>query len=133
MRSLYARPSLTKLRETITDVIFGKFDFQDVVDITHRLADYFHYAWEGKLPIWHGKINITKTARLLDINRIIPTILGMPLNLTAKAAGHLQLDSEGEVCYHTLPLTEQVLQLLYAPSRDLDTDKIEAWGEISPK
>ena len=134
MRKLYGNAALTSLRETITDVIFGHFDFGDIADITHRLSNYFDFAWNGKFRILHHKKDITKTVRLVDIKRVIPTVLGMPLNLAVKAAGHVQLDNEAEISYLTVPISSKIRKW-FSSSGDLQSqpDKIEGWGKISPK
>jgi hypothetical protein len=132
MRKLYTNSDLTSLRETITDVIFGQFEWYDVVDIVHRLSEYWKFFWDGTYRVLHDKKDMTKTVHLLDIKRVIPTVLGMPLNLTVKAAGHVHLDSEVEISYVREPIATV---WSWSSSRGLQPqpDKLEGWGKISPK
>jgi hypothetical protein len=55
----------------------------------------------GKYPISSTKLNMTKTAGFLDVRRVVPTIIGMPLNLTISAAGHMELDFQTSVDFTT--------------------------------
>lgn len=127
MRALYHNsPELHLLRKTITDATFDRFNFPTLRSILYKSFDYVRYLASGKLPIYHGKANLTKTVRMFDIKRSIPTILGLPLNLSVSAAGHMKLDAEAEVCYkNDAPLAS----MLWADCND----KIEAEGYIHPK
>ena len=139
MRRLYDY-SKTKLRETITDTIFGRLHFTDISEILDNLVYVFDYLWNGEGTIWHGKQDVTKTARVMDVKRIVPTIIGMPLNLAAKAAAHLQMDVEGEVNYSTKSIPERMKSMVpkpirnyFFPSTKSDHDEIHAYAYVSPK
>ena len=127
MRALYTNsPQLNILRETFTNALFSDFDFGKLREIVQRSLEYVRYLTSGKLPIYHGKTNITKSVRIFDVKRSIPTILGIPLNLTVSAAGYMKLDVEGEVCYHN----EAPVRSLW---EDKCQDRVEATGYIHPK
>ena len=133
MRKLY-QEDLTALRQTITDATFGKFQFVTITDVLDNLGKYLHDVWNGEGEIWHGKQNITKTARFMDVKRIVPTIIGMPLNLTTKAAAHLQLDLEGGVNYSTLSLPSRIREYFWPYASDkAHHDAVHGWIHASPK
>lgn len=160
LRRLYDDDTLTNLRETVAGITLGQFDFDDTFDLVNSLVPFLHKLWHGKLvpyirgawtsrwyegwgthlgrlwtgkfPVWHDKFNITKTVRIMDVKRIIPTIIGMPLNLAAKAVGHLQLDAKWEIFYSTLTMSERVLKYFFSSAKS-PTDNIHALTEISPK
>jgi hypothetical protein len=103
-----------------------------ISDVVHNLVHFFNCVWKGVVLIHHGRVNITKTVRLLDVKRIIPTIAGMPLNLIAKVAGHVQLNGEGEIKYSTRSVFNKVMDYFSPPKRP-HQDEIHAWVELSPK
>jgi hypothetical protein len=135
MESLYGPESLTKLRETITDTIFGRLDFSDVLQIVDKIEHYFHAVWKGETDIWHGKHSVTKCARVLDVKCIIPTIIGMPLNLEAKTTGHLHLDAKEDVSFKTLSLPERIKRHFFSSSSTEQNqyDTIHSEVLVSPK
>jgi hypothetical protein len=132
MGKLYHHENLTLLRQSITDAISGKLHLEEIAHIVYHLGDYLHFAWNGGGTIWRGKQDMTKTARFVDVKRIIPTIIGMPLDLTSKAAAHLQLGLEGQVNFSTLSVTDRVREYFW-PSHDSTPDAIHSSIHISPK
>ena len=132
IRKLHDHQNLKHLSETISSIMFGHFSSFRISDVVHNLVHFFNYVWKGMVPVHHSKVNITKTVRLMDVKRIIPTITGMPLSLTARVAGHLQLDGEGEINYSTRSVYNKIIDYFF-PSRKPHSDEIHAWAELSPK
>jgi hypothetical protein len=127
MRALYTNsPQLNILRETLTNAFFTEFEFGKLREIIQMSLEYVRYLTNGKLPLYHGKTNITKSVRIVNVKHSIPTILGIPLNLTVLTAGYMKLDAEVEVCYHN----EAPIRSLW---EDKCQDRVEATGYVHPK
>lgn len=124
MRLLYSKDKLNILRETISEATFGRFSFDAIQNVFYKTLDLIT---KGKTKVYHGEFNFTKTVRFLDIKRSIPTIMGLPLNITAVAAGHLQVDAEVAIDYCT---KAPIVQLFFGIE---PRDRIEAYGEVRPK
>ena len=76
--------------------LFGK-----AKELPSKFITFVRFLESGKYPIWSTKVNMAKTAGFLDVRRVVPTIIGMPLNLTISAAGHMELDFKTIVDYIT--------------------------------
>ena len=79
------------VRDSVIDYIARAKSFPNDV-----LA-YLKYLATGEHPVLNSKMNINKTAGFLNIRRVVPTIIGMPINLIVSAAGHLQFDFAGSI------------------------------------
>ena len=81
------------LRQMITESVMSHFDFS----VYGRIRDYFWYIVTGKLNIARSDINVNKSATILDVERTIPTVLGLPLKLSASATVSTQMDVNGQL------------------------------------
>ena len=124
MRFLYNNKNLYTLREAFTEATFGHFSFDTIQDIFYKTLDL---VVKGRTKIYQNTLNFTKTVKLAEIKRTIPTILGIPLNLTAVTAGHLQVDALAAVDYCT---KSPIVQLLFGIE---PRDRLEVYGEIRPR
>ena len=96
-KALYTSGKANGLREIITESVMSHFDFSDMRSIYGRLRDYLGYIFTGKLNIGHGDVCISKSATIVDLKRTVPTVIGLPLNLSALATVSTHMDVNGRM------------------------------------
>ena len=113
-KALYTSDKFNNLRTIITEVVMSRFKFDHVTDIFSGVKDYLKYFITGKFPVYHNSMSVTKSSTIVDIKRSIPSIMGLPLNVTAIATVMAHLDAEGDISV-------------------VKSTNIEVSGEITPK
>lgn len=131
MELLYNQPKINKLRKLVTDAMLDQFTYDSVYDKTVKFIDYLR---KGEYSLWKGKFNFTKTVSFLDFNKVIPTIIGMPLTLKAKATGHVQLHAASYATYRNeRPFVDAVPSFLKKFLGLESKSQVNVYGDISPK
>lgn len=90
-----SNPEFSTLREVITQSIMSEFDFSDWRRTYNALGNYLKYILTGKFEIINRQISVSKSASILDVKRTIPTVLGLPLSLSALATVSTSLSGTG--------------------------------------
>jgi hypothetical protein len=100
--------------------------FAKAGSLQRELSSLIELLSTGQYPLYSKTVHIDKTAGVLNIRRAIPTIVGMPLNLTVAAAGHVELNLSTEMKY----INDQPIW----SALGYDTEEmVEACAKINPK
>ena len=100
--------------------------FTKAGSLRREMSSLIELLSSGQYPLYNESVHVNKTAGVLDIRRVIPTIVGMPINLNVAAAGHVQLDLATEMKY----INEH--PIWSALGYDTE-DMVEACVKINPK
>lgn len=119
--------SVSTFRDHIID-LFGK-----AKALARKVFEIAQFLSSGHYPVWSKKLKFNKTVGFLDIRRVVPTIIGMPINLIVSAAGHMEFNFTSFVEYKTDHPFKVIVKWITSMFGDKPHEALDAHIVIQPR